>query len=141
MNRITTQDYTFKCSGLTIPKGTFVTAPAAAIATDPDVFVDPNKFDGYRYRRLRTDHRAGEKSFIMGMSTVDSLGFGLGVQACPGRFMAANNIKFMIAKLLLSWELSLEKHGQPFHGPRPEIGYNDFSIIVPSEITLKVRKP
>ncbi|KAH8694371.1 cytochrome P450, partial [Ilyonectria robusta] len=105
LNRIVTQDYTFKCSGLKLPKGTMVTAPAAAIATDPETFPDPEVFDGHRYRRLREQNKHGASALVLGMSTIDSLGFGLGNQACPGRFLAVNNLKLMLARLLAGWEL------------------------------------
>ncbi|KAF3397633.1 Cytochrome P450 monooxygenase paxP [Talaromyces pinophilus] len=140
MNRILTQDYTFKCSGLYLPKGTMVTAPAAAIATDPETFSNPNSFDGHRYRRLREQHKEGASALVLGMSTIDSLGFGLGSQACPGRFLAVNNLKLMLAHLLTGWELSLEKNGQEFKGPRPLIEYNDFSVIPPAEYSLRMRR-
>ncbi|KUL87684.1 hypothetical protein ZTR_05864 [Talaromyces verruculosus] len=140
MNRIVTQDYTFKCSGLKLPKGTMVTAPAAAIATDPETFEDPEVFDGYRYRRLREQHKEGASSLVLGMSTIDSLGFGLGNQACPGRFLAVNNLKLMLARLLTGWELSLEKNGQAYSGNRPDIEYNDFSVVPPSEYSLRLRR-
>lgn len=140
MNRILTQDYTFKCSGLKLPKGTMITAPAAAIATDPDIFPEPNTFDGHRYMRLREDHKESSSSLVLGMSTIDSLGFGLGNQACPGRFLAVNNLKLMMAKLLAGWDLSLERNGQKFQGPRPSIEYNDFSVVPPSQFTMRVTK-
>ncbi|GAM43991.1 hypothetical protein TCE0_060r19251 [Talaromyces pinophilus] len=140
MNRILTQDYTFKCSGLYLPKGTMVTAPAAAIATDPETFPNPNSFDGHRYRRLREQHKEGASALVLGMSTIDSLGFGLGSQACPGRFLAVNNLKLMLAHLLTGWELSLEKYGQEFKGPRPLIEYNDFSVTPPAEYSLRMRR-
>jgi cytochrome P450 len=140
MNRIVTQDYTFKCSGLKLPKGTMVTAPAAAIATDPDSFPNPDTFDGYRYRRLREQHKEGASALVLGMSTIDSLGFGLGNQACPGRFLAVNNLKLMLARLLTGWELSLERNGEEYAGPRPVIQYNDFSVVPPTEYRLRLRR-
>ncbi|KIW90320.1 uncharacterized protein Z519_08964 [Cladophialophora bantiana CBS 173.52] len=140
MNRVVTQDYEFKCSGLRLPKGTMVTGPAAAIATDPDVFRDPGTFDGHRYYRMREEAKDSASSLVLGMSTIDSLGFGLGNQACPGRFLAVNNLKLMIARLLTGWELSLESHGREYKGPRPVMAYNDFSVVPPSEYNLRLRK-
>lgn len=139
MNRIVTRDYEFKCSGLKLPKGTMVTAPAAAIATDPDTFDDPETFDPHRYLRMR-EESAQASSLVLGMSTIDSLGFGLGNQACPGRFLAVNNLKLMLARLLVGWDLTLEKDGNEFRGPRPKMGYKDFSVVPPSTYNLRVRK-
>lgn len=140
MNRILTQDYEFKCSGLKLPQGTMITAPAAAIATDPDTFQDPNSFDGHRYLRMREAHKESASSLVLGMSTIDSLGFGLGSQACPGRFLAVNNLKLMLSKLLLGWEMSLEKDGEEYNGPRPETQYYDFSVVPPSAFSVRLRK-
>ncbi|TKA57275.1 hypothetical protein B0A49_10729 [Cryomyces minteri] len=140
MNRILTQDYEFKCSGLKLPKETMITAPAAAIATDPEIFREPNTFDGHRYMRLREEHKESASSLVLGMSTIDSLGFGLGNQACPGRFLAVNNLKLMMAKLMISWELTLEKNGQEFQGPRPSMEYKDFSVVPPSQFSIRLKK-
>ncbi|KEF62711.1 uncharacterized protein A1O9_00684 [Exophiala aquamarina CBS 119918] len=140
MNRILTQDYEFKCSGLKLLKGTLVVGPAAAIATDPETFQDPNSFDEYRYLRLREEHADSASALVLGMSTIDSLGFGLGNQACPGRFMAVNNLKLMMAKLILGWDLSLDLSGQEYHGPRPETKYNDFSVVPQEIFRLRLRK-
>ncbi|KAH9218017.1 cytochrome P450 [Leptodontidium sp. 2 PMI_412] len=140
MNRIVTQPYTFKVSGLHLPVGTMTTAATAAIATDPDTFgVDSNSFDGHRFARLREANDAGQSAFKMGMATEDSLGFGLGSQACPGRFFAVNQIKLMLAKFLTRWDLTLEKNGVKYEGGRPTYQYYDFSVVAPSEYGMELR--
>lgn len=137
MNRIVTQSYTFKVSGIDMPVGTMTTAATAAIATDPDTFgVDSNCFDGHRFQSLRLGSKAGGSALKMGMATEDSLGFGLGSQACPGRFFAVNLIKLMLAKLLTRWDLTLEKNGQKWVGGRPKYEYYDFSVVPPSEFGM-----
>ena len=139
MNRIVTQPYTFKASGNHVPKGTLTVAATGAIATDPDTFgVDANTFDGARFERLRVD-KIGQSNLKMGMATEDSLGFGLGSQACPGRFLAVNQIKLLLAKLLLNYDLTLEKQGQTYTGGRPEYEYNDFSVIPPVQYGVSLR--
>ncbi|KAH8811233.1 cytochrome P450 [Xylogone sp. PMI_703] len=141
MNRIVTQPYTFKISGTHLPVGSMTTAATAAIATDPDTFgLDSNDFDGHRFTRLREDNKAGESAFKMGMATEDSLGFGLGSQACPGRFFAVNLMKLMLAKFLTQWDLTLEKNGQKYVGGRPKYQYYDFSVVAPSEYGMKLKK-
>jgi cytochrome P450 len=135
-----TEDYEFKCSGLKLPKGTMIMAPAAAIATDPETFHDANTFDGHRYLRMREDHKESASSLVLGMSTIDSLGFGLGNQACPGRFLAVNNLKLMMAKLMMGWDLAVAKNGREYSGLPPEMEYNDFSVIPPGEFTMRLRK-
>jgi cytochrome P450 len=140
MNRIVTQDYEFKCSGLKLPRGTMIMAPAAAIATDPETFPEANTFDGHRYLRMREDRGAAASSLVLGMSNIDSLGFGLGNQACPGRFLAVNNLKLMLAKLLVGWDLTIVKDGAEYTGPPPRMEYNDFSVVPPEEFSMRLRK-
>lgn len=140
MNRMLTEDYEFKCSGLKLPKGTMIMAPAAAIATDPETFHDANAFDGHRYLRMREDHKESASSLVLGMSTIDSLGFGLGNQACPGRFLAVNNLKLMMAKLMMGWDLAVVKNGREYSGLPPKMEYNDFSVVPPGEFTMRLRK-
>ncbi|PVH72196.1 cytochrome P450 [Cadophora sp. DSE1049] len=140
MNRIVTQPYTFKVSGLHLPVGTMTTAATAAIATDPDTFgADSNIFDGHRFARLRGANDAGQSAFKMGMATEDSLGFGLGSQACPGRFFAVNLVKLMLAKFLTKWELTLEKNGVTYEGGRPTYQYYDFSVVAPTKYGMKLK--
>lgn len=140
MNRILTQPYTFKGSSTALPPGCMTSGPSAAIATDPTIFAQPNTFDAHRYRRMRNEHKEAESSMVMGMSTIDSLGFGLGNQACPGRFFAVNNMKLIMVKMLTQFELTLEKDGREYVGPRPEMEYNDFSVVAPKSYSLRLRK-
>ena len=140
MNRVLTQPYSFKCSPTSLPSHCMTSGPSAAIATDPTIFPEPSTFDGHRYRRMRTEHKDAESSMVMGMSTIDSLGFGLGNQACPGRFFAVNNMKLIMAKMLTQYELTLEKDGMKYTGPRPQMTYNDFSVQVPKNFSLRVKK-
>jgi cytochrome P450 len=141
MNRIVTQEYTFKVSDTRLPVGSMTTAATAAIATDPDTFgADSNSFDGHRFTRLRESNKAGESAFKMGMATEDSLGFGLGSQACPGRFFAVNQMKLMLSKFLTRWDLTLEKRGVKYEGERPKYEYYDFSVVAPTEYGMRLRK-
>lgn len=141
MNRIVTQPYTFKVSGLQLTVGSMTTAATAAIATDPDTFGrDSNDFDGRRFLRLRDANKAGESAFKMGMATEDSLGFGLGSQACPGRFLAVNQMKLILAKFLTQWDMGLEKNGAQYSDGRPKYKYYDFSVVAPTEYGMTLMK-
>lgn len=116
-------------------------AATAAIATDPDTFsANSNLFDGHRFFRLRESNKASESAFKMGMATEDSLGFGLGSQACPGRFFAVNQMKLMLSKFLTSWDLTLEKSGIKYEGGRPKYEYYDFSVVAPTQFGMRLRK-
>ena len=142
MNRILTKNYTFTDTAHStyLPPGTLTSAAVSAVATDPDTFNHPNQFDGHRYLNLREQNKGSESHFIMGMATEDSLGFGLGSQACPARFLAVNEMKLMMAKLLTGYDLTLEKGGEKYEGDRPELGFYDFSAISPTEYRMRIRK-
>ncbi|KAH8802471.1 cytochrome P450 [Xylogone sp. PMI_703] len=141
MNRIVTKPYTFKVSGIHMPVGTLTVAATGAIATDSETFGDDAKvFDGRRFERLRLKNKAGESALKMGMATDDSLGFGYGSQACPGRFLAVNQMKLLMAKLLIGWNMTLEKRGQTYTEGRPKFEYNDFSVVAPYEFGVRLRK-
>ena len=140
MNRIVTRQYDFTSSDLTLPAGTMTSAATAAVATDPDTFEDPDAFDGRRFWRLRQDNKAAESHYNMGMATEDSLGFGLGSQACPARFFATVQMKILLSRLLVGWSMVLLKNGEEYSGGRPEVAYWDFSLKAPIEYGVRLTR-
>jgi ent-kaurene oxidase len=54
----------------------------------------------------------------------DCINFGAGSHACPGRFFASNEIKLIVAELLMNYDMRFAE-GQG----RPENMVHDFSII------------
>jgi cytochrome P450 len=73
---------------------------------NPDYWEDAEKFDPYRFLRMRQtpgqDHRAHLVS-----TSYEHLGFGHGMHACPGRFFAANEVKIALAHILLKYDWKL----------------------------------
>ena len=63
---------------------------------------DPSTFDPFRYSRLREDKSTPENAnkFQFAMTDRNSLHFGHGKYACPGRFFASNEIKILLCHLL-----------------------------------------
>nr|L7WRY5.1 RecName: Full=Cytochrome P450 monooxygenase notH'; AltName: Full=Notoamide biosynthesis cluster protein H' [Aspergillus versicolor]AGC83579.1 P450 monooxygenase [Aspergillus versicolor] len=91
--------------GTTIPKGTLL-AIANPSRLDPAIYPDPHKFDGYRFVRMREDPRHAHLApFTKTNST--NLNFGHGKQACPGRFIAVNQIKIALCHMLLKYDIEL----------------------------------
>lgn len=83
-------------NGQVIPAGVTIECPAHAIHSDDSVFKNAHEFDALRFYKLR------EKSAAMGEPEMtaqnqfvsvskDSLTFGYGRHACPGRFFAGND--------------------------------------------------
>ncbi|KAH6693552.1 ent-kaurene oxidase [Plectosphaerella plurivora] len=101
-------------TGELIPKGVIIEVPASSISHDNSVFEDAEKFDAMRFYKLRQSKK-DQTSGVKAAETVassqfvsvseSSLTFGYGRHACPGRFFAANEIKMILANLLLHYEI------------------------------------
>lgn len=101
-------------NGQVIPAGVIVEVPAGCIYADDEFFERPEIFDHLRFYNLRQSkglHAAGTKaaevvanSQFVSVSE-SSLNFGYGRHACPGRFFAANEMKMIMANILLHYEV------------------------------------
>ncbi|CAF3472462.1 unnamed protein product [Fusarium graminearum] len=77
----------------------------------PESYDNALEFDPYRYVRMR---ESGEENKAHLVSTSpEHLGFGHGVHACPGRFLAANEIKILLCHLLLKYDWKLPEGAEP----------------------------
>ncbi|KAK4153783.1 hypothetical protein C8A00DRAFT_15017 [Chaetomidium leptoderma] len=99
-------------NGQVIPAGVVIEVPAAAISHDPEVFQNPDKFDPWRFSRLREQARAAGEAEAAAQNQFVSVNpnvmtFGFGRHACPGRFFAANEIKMIVANFVLAYDMSL----------------------------------
>jgi cytochrome P450 len=129
MHRIATKDIYLKEENITIRKGQYVMVDAS----QEDNFENPEKFDIYRWVRLRdTPEYANRAHFVS--TSPEHLAFGHGMHACPGRFFAANEIKVALCYLLLNydWELALGTTLEP-------LTFGLHSMINPKS-TLRYRK-
>ncbi|KIK51006.1 hypothetical protein GYMLUDRAFT_50857 [Collybiopsis luxurians FD-317 M1] len=109
LERKVLKDFTFS-NGVTVPAGVTVAVPVWAIHHDNDYFPDADKFDGFRFSRMREDPDQSIKHQMV-TPTTDYLLFGTGRHACPGRFLAVNEVKAIIAHLLLTYDFKLEIEG------------------------------
>ncbi|KAF4814929.1 Cytochrome P450 monooygenase 1 [Colletotrichum siamense] len=91
--------------GSVLPRTTGV-AVSSANMWDPEIYPNPDKFDGYRFLSMR---EAGNNEHIAQLASVspEHLGFGLGAHACPGRFFGASTTKLVMAHFLLKYEFKL----------------------------------
>ncbi|GJE87317.1 cytochrome P450 [Phanerochaete sordida] len=118
----TMRPYRFS-DGTWLPEGVIVTASQSASHTDLDHFTDANIFDGLRFYRARKQSTRAE-DYTYGTNSVEFegaeackhrltsispqfLAFGGGKHACPGRFLAALQLKCMVAHLLLNYEVRM----------------------------------
>ncbi len=109
--------------GSVLPTGSYV----AVQSVDPEA--DPasvsRDFDAFRWAKLREKPGNAQK-FTTLASGQESLEFGYGLHACPGRFFAMNAVKASLAAILRKYELRLPP-GE--HMPRPR--YNSLLVLVP----------
>ena len=90
--------------GTLLPKGAHVSIATHSLTRDPDLIEDPSKFDGFRYYRLRQRSEEDANKHYFAMTDNTHLHFGHGKQACPGRFLASNELKIIFAYLLMRYD-------------------------------------
>ncbi|KAF8637704.1 hypothetical protein AX16_010779 [Volvariella volvacea WC 439] len=103
MFRKALKDFTFS-DGTTVPAGHYTAACQLAAHYDPDYYEDPQSFRGFRYSDMRQEDGESLKHQVTNLS-VDWLNFGGGRHACPGRFMAINEIKALLSHILLNYDV------------------------------------
>ncbi|KAK5633752.1 hypothetical protein RRF57_009467 [Xylaria bambusicola] len=105
--------------GPELPTGTNICVDAHHINFSPDLWDDPEKFDGLRHYRAR-QKEGNEMRFKFANVGSDSPGWGDGAQACPGRIFADNTLKIILTHLLLNYDIRL-RPGQtkPKRGSMP----------------------
>lgn len=79
---------------------------------DPQHYHDPDVFNPYRFYHLRTKEDVPDPNGFRNREqyqfvsvTKENTSFGYGKHACPGRFFAANEIKLIMARILLQYDV------------------------------------
>ncbi|KAH8160209.1 hypothetical protein CIB48_g8041 [Xylaria polymorpha] len=118
--------------GTVIRKGTKC-AVANTTRLDGGLYEQPERFDGYRFVNMRND--AGKEHSAQFVTTsTESLGFGHGVHACPGRFFAANEVKIALCHLLLKYDLKLAD------GASSDVTWYGFALNANKDAKISVRR-
>jgi len=108
VTRLALRPFTFS-NGVTVPAGTLVSIPAAVANRDERVYHNPDKFDGFRFAKLRESEADTVTSRYQIVSpSSENLTFGLGRHTCPGRFFAVNEIKALFAHIVTTYDIKLE---------------------------------
>ncbi|KZT70598.1 cytochrome P450 [Daedalea quercina L-15889] len=114
ITRFALQDVTLS-DGTFIPARTVVSGAMSCTHLDEDNYANAAAFDGFRFSRMREeDERERNKHHYVSTSAKD-IGFGHGKHACPGRFFAANELKIMLACIVLRYDVKFREEGR-----RPE---------------------
>ncbi|KAH6918279.1 cytochrome P450 [Coprinopsis sp. MPI-PUGE-AT-0042] len=111
------KDFTFS-NGVVVPAGVSLAAASASVHLDSDIYEDGSEFKGFRFSDKYNVGEGSEsvepavKDQLVGPST-DFLFFSLGKHACPGRWFAANEIKCIIAHVLMNYDLKAPEEPYP----------------------------
>lgn len=110
-NRKVMRDFTLS-NGQRIPAGTLIETMSHAVYQDSQIYSGPSPadvFDGFRAYKLRKAGGARENARNQFVTTnEENLMFGYGPHACPGRFFAAGEIKMLVARFLLDYDMKNE---------------------------------
>lgn len=119
--------------GSVLPKGSLILVEDDG-PNDPSIYPEPEKFDAYRYLKMR--ERPGEETRHQFVTTSpDNMTFGHGQHACPGRFFASNEIKILFCFLLLQYDWRFE----PGYTPPEDIVF-EMAITVSPDVQVQGRK-
>ena len=105
--RLAVNDFTFS-DGTAIPRGALVSVSSPTVHLNDKVYEDPLKFDGFRFSKMR---EGSAKRVGMVSSNPDHLSFGQGRHMCPGRHLAACELKLMFAHIVTTYDVKLEIEG------------------------------
>ncbi|KAH9975535.1 cytochrome P450 [Lactifluus volemus] len=109
ISRLVLQPFTFS-NGVTVPPGVLVAVPASVAHRDEDVYTNADKFEGFRFSKLRERDGDGvtTRHQIVSVSP-EHVPWGLGRHACPGRFFAATELKALLAHMVVTYDMKFEE--------------------------------
>ena len=76
-NRLALRPFTFS-NGVTVPAGTLIAVPSDAIHEDGDIYPNPEKFDGFRFAKLRERDGVAVAGYQATSTSVEYLSFAYG---------------------------------------------------------------
>lgn len=144
-----------------MPRGVKICIPSHAIHRDEALYPSPLEYDAFRFSRPREGHEAptqpqepegpasnktqlvsengqikrsvfDQKNASLITTSDDFLSFGHGRHACPGRFFATQELKLMLAYLVLHYDV------EPF-SDRPQNAVMNGSSIPPANALLGIK--
>jgi cytochrome P450 len=111
MNRLAHRPFTFS-NGVTVPAGTLIVVPGGPTHRDGEIYPNPDEFDGFRFAKLRERDGDAVARHQALSTSVDHLTFGYGRHACPGRFFAVNEVKALLAHIVVTYDIKFEEGKQ-----------------------------
>jgi hypothetical protein len=128
VNRIAMRPFTFS-NGFTVPAGTLIAAPSGVIHKDGEIYPNPDEFDGFRFVKLRELNEDAVARYQAFSTSTDHLTFGYGrhtwcaffclsppqsliFAVSPGRAFAVNEIKLLLAHVVVTYDIKFEEGKQ-----------------------------
>ncbi|KAI9464594.1 cytochrome P450 [Lactarius psammicola] len=133
LGRIALRPFTFS-NGITVPAGTLIAVPTAAVHTDGEIYPNPEEFDGFRFAKLRERDGVAVPGHQATSVSAEYLTFGYGRHVCPGRFFAANEVKALLAYIVVTYDIKFEEGKQA----PPSVIIN--SVRIPGKANVMFRK-
>jgi cytochrome P450 len=138
LNRIVTaKDGLTTPSGVRVPKGTTVGVPSYAVLQDSSIYEDAQTFKPFRFAEARDEMKGSEyvqrARLSFATTNNDYLVFGHGRNACPGRFFAANELKLVLAHLVMNYDIEQLR-------TRPGNIWFGVNRVPPFKATIRIRK-
>ncbi|KAF8343222.1 cytochrome P450 [Amanita rubescens] len=128
------KDFTFS-NGVTVPAGFNIVIPHGCVHHDSEYYSDPEVFDGFRFSKMREKEGESTKHGMV-TPTTGFLTFGQGRHACPGRFFAVNEVKTMLAYVLLNYDVKMANDG----GRPSEVWFGTMATLDPkAEVMFRKR--
>jgi cytochrome P450 len=82
--------------GVRIPKGKYTAFSSIGTDFNPEYYPNPYTYKPWRFADLRKQP-GNENKYRFVTTSQESISFGHGKHACPGRFFASNEIKIILA--------------------------------------------
>ena len=108
------KDITFS-DGTFLPKGTYVGTNVEDATFKHSTLPNPEVFDGMRWHNMRLEE-GKENMYSSVQTSSDHLVYGMGNQACPGRFFAAHEARVVTSRIIMNYDFKLveePKNGHP----------------------------
>lgn len=81
------------------------------IHNDPEIYPSPDEFHPWRFSEMREASADDALKHQAVNTSKEYLTFGLGKHACPGRFFAVNELKSMMAYIVMHYDVKMKEEG------------------------------
>lgn len=124
--------------GTYIPKGARICWAGNSHHNDPLVTPNPAIFDPVRSYMKRHSSPDQMNKHLAGQTGLDHLSFGYGKLACPGRYLAINQMKLVVSRFIMSYDFKFPDNITS----RPQtLDADEFTFLDPSaKIMLRLRR-